>query len=214
VSRHHGSQDATVVHVVRRKAATAVLGPGVRAVIWVAGCLLNCRGCIAPETHPLGGDAISIPRLAAWLSAVARDGITLTGGEPMLQSPAMCRLIDLVREPRPDLHVMLFTGYRLEWLLRRGCDSQRELLRRVDLLVDGPYVERLHAPLKWRGSSNQRLIDLTGRTPGLEDDAPAGLEFELDEQLRLDVTGVPEAPGFRPWLESLTATTNDRRNAG
>jgi anaerobic ribonucleoside-triphosphate reductase activating protein len=165
VNRHHGTDVRDTLRISRTKDATEVLGPGTRAVIWVMGCELRCRGCIAPETHPHAGSLRETEELGAWSAAVAKDGLTVSGGEPMLQSAAVARLVDIARERRPDLHVMIYTGYRLDWLLRYGSDLQRALLTRVDLLVDGPYVERFHAPVKWRGSRNQRMIDLSGRTP-------------------------------------------------
>lgn len=203
MSRHHGTGRDDVVLVNRRKIHTRVLGPGCRAVVWVSGCELRCHGCIAPETHRHTGGEIPVHALADWVVSHACAGVTISGGEPMLQAAALNRMIDRARCRRPRLHVMLYTGYRVEWLRRRGTDHQRALLDRVDLLVDGPYVERLHAPLRWRGSTNQRLVDISGRTPELEEpDAPAGIELELTLDLIVEVTGVPPTPGFRTWLES------------
>jgi anaerobic ribonucleoside-triphosphate reductase activating protein len=203
MSRHHGTGRDDAVIVNRRKTHTKLLGPGCRAVIWVSGCELRCRGCIAPETHPHAGGEIAVDTLADWIAENACAGLTISGGEPMLQAAALSRVIDRARTRRPGLHVMLYTGYRVDWLRRRGADRQRELLDRTDLLIDGPYIERFHAPLRWRGSTNQRLIDLTGRTPGLDEpDEPAGIELELTPGLIVEVTGVPPVPGFRTWLET------------
>lgn len=201
MSRHHGSGRDDAVLVNRRKPHTPVLGPGCRAVIWVSGCELRCRGCIAPETHPHTGGEIAVAALAEWAIAHACDGLTISGGEPMLQAAALNRVIERTRAERPGLHLMLYTGYRVEWLRRSGSQAQRELLACVDLLVDGPYVERQHRPLRWRGSTNQRLIDLTGRTPELDEpDLSAGIELELTPDLTVELTGVPPTPGFRSWL--------------
>jgi anaerobic ribonucleoside-triphosphate reductase activating protein len=202
MSRHHGTTRDDVVVLSRRKTHTARLGPGDRAVIWVAGCELRCNGCIAPDTHPHAGTEIPVDELATWITRHANDGVTISGGEPMLQASAVTRVIDRVREARSDLHVMLYSGYRLEWLRSRGSVDQQRLLKRLDLLVDGPYVERFHAPIRWRGSTNQRLIDLSGRTPGLDEpDEAAGIDLELNGGLTVELTGVPPTPGFRRWLE-------------
>lgn len=202
MSRHHGTNRHDAVVVNRCKASTQVLGPGDRAVFWVAGCELRCRGCIAPETHPAAGREVPVRDLGGWVVRHARDGLTISGGEPMLQARAIARVIDEVREARPGLHVMLYSGYRLEWLRSKGSVNQRRLLRHVDLLVDGPYIERLHAPVRWRGSRNQRLIDLSGQTPELGDpDHSAGIELDITDDLIVELTGVPPAPGFRRWLE-------------
>jgi anaerobic ribonucleoside-triphosphate reductase activating protein len=143
---------------------------------------------------------------------VAKEGLTISGGEPTLQSAAVSIVIDEARKER-DLHVMLYTGYRLEWLRSKGSEAQRALLDRVDLLVDGPYVERLHRRLKWRGSTNQRLLDLSGRGGVPSDDEPAGIDLDLDlsrthdtgsrQHVDIAVTGVPDQPGLRAWLDSL-----------
>ena len=202
MSRHHGTAREDAVLVNRRKDHTEVLGPGCRAVIWVSGCELRCHGCIAPETHPHTGGEIAVDALATWIVGHACDGVTISGGEPMLQAAALNRVIDRARAERPELHVMAYTGYRVEWLRRTGVDAQRALLERVDLLVDGPYVERLHGGLRWRGSSNQRLIDLSGRTPELDaPDLSAGIELEVTPGLTVELTGVPPTPRFREWLE-------------
>ena len=202
MSRHHGTAREDVVVLSRRKAHTTRLGPGDRAVVWVAGCELRCNGCIAPDTHSHAGSETPVDELATWITRHASDGVTISGGEPMLQARAVTRVIDQVREARPALHVMLYSGYRLEWLRRTGSADQHRLLKRLDLLVDGPYIERLHAPIRWRGSTNQRLIDLSGRTPGLDDpDEAAGIDLELKSGLWVELTGVPPTRGFRRWLE-------------
>lgn len=205
MSRHHGIGSADVVYVARRQARTEVLGPGLRSAVWVQGCHLRCRGCVAAETHPLvGGEPVPAGALGRWLAEHAVDGVTVSGGEPMLQAIALVATIDVLRELRPRLSMMIYTGYRVEWLQREGNSAQRALISRADLLVDGPYVERWHAALRWRGSSNQRLLDLSGRhTADLVDDEPAGLELELDGELGLLVTGVPPMPRFRDWVQAL-----------
>ncbi|MCB1221809.1 MAG: radical SAM protein [Planctomycetales bacterium] len=187
------------LRIFRRQDRTAVLGPGIRAVIWVQGCPFGCPGCIVPESWPGdGGETVTISEMTDWLLGLPGiEGLTLSGGEPMQQPEALRDLITRVRASR-DIGVMCYTGYRHEDLLHRGSDSQRTLLAQVDLLVDGPYIRHRHAELKWRGSSNQRLIDLNGRyadeLAGL-DDSPVGLELQLDDE-GLSFTGVPPRSGF------------------
>src|ERR1700722_19472169 len=81
-----------------------VLGPGVRAVIWVQGCPLRCPGCIAPETLPFAaadgnvGGVRSVADLAGWLAELDEtEGVTLSGGEPFAQAEALAELLDTVR---------------------------------------------------------------------------------------------------------------------
>jgi len=191
------------LRIFRRQDRTAVLGPGMRAVIWVQGCPFGCPGCIVPESWAEdGGQAYGVEELAAWLLALdGIEGLTLSGGEPMKQPAALCAFIDIVRARR-DLGVMCYTGYRHGDLQHRGSEWQRALLARTDLLIDGPYIQSRHADLLWRGSDNQRLIDLSGRYSAVLAELGAtgsGLELEIDNE-SLFFTGVPPQPGFREAL--------------
>lgn len=186
---------STDLRLFRREAACRVLGPGTRAVLWVQGCSLGCPGCLVPDSWPAEGESLPVDEVAAWILRCAGiEGITLSGGEPMQQAGALASLIDRVRGRR-DLGVMCYTGYRLEQL--RGA-SQRALLERIDLLVDGPYEAARHADLRWRASSNQRLIALTDRYRAALDEADrsAGLEFSFNARGQFTFAGVPPWPGY------------------
>ncbi len=203
---HRGFGDPEYLRVARVIDHTRVLGPGTRASVSVQGCLLRCQGCHSPAGKALdGGERMLVAELAERLLALPVDGITFSGGgEPMLQAAALVALCDRLRARRPELSLMSYSGYRLEVLRDQGSSAQRALLDRLDLLVDGPYVARLHAPLRWRGSSNQRLIALTARHAGdLLPDEHAGMELELDDDLRLSWVGVPPRPGFLETLERI-----------
>jgi anaerobic ribonucleoside-triphosphate reductase activating protein len=210
VSRHWGSSERSSLRVARLIDHTRVLGPGTRAVVVVQGCHLRCRGCIAAATHPLdGGEEIRIEDLGAHLLALDDiDGVTLTGGEPFLQAPALSRLLDDLRGKRPEISAMSFSGYRVEWLRTKGSPAQRRLLDRLDVLVDGPYVRRLHADLRWRGSTNQRIHALSPRHRAEIEgtgDCGAGVEFTIDEELGLEWVGVPPVPDFAARLAAHAA---------
>ena len=132
-------------------------GEGIRYAIFMQGCLRNCEGCQNPATHPLDGG--KIVDTAELINAVKRNpllsGITLTGGEPLLQIPAA---IELARATKNlGLNVWCYTGYKFEEI---PSDAQ-ELLKYVDVLVDGEFILALRdLELDFRGSSNQRIIDL------------------------------------------------------
>ena len=132
-------------------------GTGIRYAIFMQGCLRHCKGCQNPGTHDInGGRIVDTSEL---IDAIKKNpllaGITLTGGEPLLQLDAA---IELARETKKlGLNVWCYTGYTFEELP----DAARELLKYVDVLVDGPFVEELKdLELDFRGSSNQRIIDL------------------------------------------------------
>ncbi|BCJ74590.1 hypothetical protein CS0771_41340 [Catellatospora sp. IY07-71] len=196
--------------------AADVLGPGRRYVVWVQGCPLDCAGCVSPQWIPdEGGTDLGVEELAATIAESAVDGLTLSGGEPFAQAEALVELVAAVRRRR-DLSVMSYTGFVLERLRSHGTAAQRALLGMLDILVDGPYVRRLHADLRWRGSSNQRVHLLTGRhadLAGLADESQ-GLQLEVADDGGLRWIGVPVIPDFRQRLEArLDLTIPDRKES-
>ena len=217
MSAHEPSRTLRVARVAER---CRVLGPGTRSVVWVQGCALRCRECIAPEALPMsGGRELTAKELSARLLGAAQPGLTLSGGEPFLQAAALVELVDRMRERRPGLSVMSYSGYTLARLRRRGDAAQRALLARLDILVDGPYLPERHAALRWRGSSNQRLHVLSDRHPDLlaELDLPSGIDVEIDPDGRMRWSGVPPIRGFQEQLEgsliaSGLAVQGDRRS--
>jgi anaerobic ribonucleoside-triphosphate reductase activating protein len=193
------------VTVSRTLERCEVLGPGRRAVIWVQGCPLRCPGCLAPQTLPFdGGTVVPVADLAAWLIGLDDiEGVTISGGEPFAQADSLAALIDQVRSVRPDFTAMCYSGFTLA-ALRRGTSGQRDLLDRIDLLVDGPYQRGKHGNLRWRGSANQRIVALSGRYGGaaLEPDVGQGIEFTLDRDGSLSWAGVPDEPRFKERIEA------------
>ena len=203
------STKAKQLRIFRRQSPVRVLGPYQRAVIWVQGCDWGCRGCIVPESwSKTVGELVSLEDLQAWILAQPEiEGITFSGGEPMLQADALTELVDRVRRER-DLGVVCYTGFSRQRLEAQGTLAQRALLSRVDLLIDGLYRENQHGNLLWRGSSNQGLHLLTKRyrtvlaTMLARGDVSAGLEFVSSTERELYFTGVPEQVGFRETFEA------------
>ena len=149
------------------------LGPGLRYIIWVQGCMQHCEGCISPQSRPMTvNQLISIETLVE--SIVAKSdiaGITISGGEPFLQASKLTTLLQEVKKRRPELTVMVYTGYTIKQL---DSDVAKEFLQYIDLLIDGPYVDELNDEKGLRGSSNQRLHFLTDRLLSYQDDLENG----------------------------------------
>jgi anaerobic ribonucleoside-triphosphate reductase activating protein len=136
---------------------SAVDGPGLRLAVFFQGCPHKCKGCHNPETHDTcGGREIDTDEITEKLKNPLCAGITLTGGEPFLQTEQLVFLAKRTKEL--GLNVVCFTGYTLEQLLKAG---KREALEYIDILIDGPYTEELRTfDLPFRGSKNQRMIDV------------------------------------------------------
>lgn len=134
-------------------------GVGIRFVIFFQGCLHNCKGCHNPETHSLiGGYCINVKKIIQEFDRnKLLTGITFSGGEPFLQASKIINLAKYVRENGKT--VWVYTGFVIEELL--GVEDAFELLRNIDVLVDGKFIkEQKDLRLRFRGSRNQRIIDM------------------------------------------------------
>ena len=150
------------------KHCNMVNGEGLRTVIWVSGCDRNCPGCFSPHTHdPKAGvefndsakEELFRDSSEEWCS-----GITFCGGEPMhpANRETVTRLAKEHRERFPEKTIWMYTGYTWAELLED--ESASEILRYMDVICDGPFVESLKdVDLKWVGSSNQNVIDVKER---------------------------------------------------
>jgi anaerobic ribonucleoside-triphosphate reductase activating protein len=188
-----------------------VLGPPGASVVWVSGCGIGCQGCTTPELwSPSAGTGYDLDVLVAMLVEHGAGHVTWSGGEPFDQAPAVSRAISAMRAARPNVTHMVYSGYPLRHLRRRGAGA-RALLEAADLLVDGPYVERRHASLRWRGSSNQRLVDLSGRLVSwlAEPDVTAGVQKHVDPDGRFRFSGVAPVPRFRDQIEAALGRGED-----
>lgn len=182
-----------VLNIAATCRATRALGPGIRSVVWVQGCSFRCPGCVAPDWVPLKPARLVDPhQLAGELLADPRvTGVTFSGGEPMLQASGLARLARILRGRR-DLTIICFTGFQFDQLQRNPPGpGVPELLDLIDVLVDGPYIERLNNNLGLRGSQNQRVLHLTNRLRDYDfENAPRAAEIQLNEG-HMMMVGVP-----------------------
>jgi len=140
-------------------------GPGLRMVIWTQGCPHRCKGCHNPQTHRFdGGFETEVDDIIEQMKNLKlHRGITISGGEP-LEQPEACREIAEAAK-NMGLDVWVYTGYTFEAILDRSESDKRpwaELLKVVDVIIDGPFIlEKKNMLLRFRGSENQRIIDVS-----------------------------------------------------
>ena len=147
-------------------------GPGIRVSLFVSGCRNHCKGCFQPETwnflygKPYTKD--SEEEIIKALSLHHIKGLTILGGEPFEpeNQEALLPLIKRVRKELPDKDIWMFSGYRLDdEILKDGVhphtDISNEIISNIDVLVDGRFIEeKKNLSLVFRGSENQRIIDI------------------------------------------------------
>ena len=155
---------------------SVVDGPGIRYTVFTQGCRHHCKGCHNPQTHDFSGgyEVDTDDLLEELIQDPLLQGVTFSGGDPFEQPAPLADLAAKVHKAGRD--VMAYTGYTFEQLLERGErePSVMDLLRQTDVLIDGRFVlELLDYDLRFRGSSNQRVIDVpqslaTGRVVTFE----------------------------------------------
>ena len=136
-------------------------GEGLRAVVWTQGCPHGCPGCHNPQTHAFdGGTSVASESILEQLKAhFYLDGVTFSGGEPMAQAAACGELAQAVHHL--GRNVWCYTGYTWEALMEAQDPDQRMFLEQIDVLIDGPFLlAQKSLNLRFRGSANQRLIDV------------------------------------------------------
>jgi anaerobic ribonucleoside-triphosphate reductase activating protein len=171
---------------------STVNGPGARAVIWVQGCSLGCPGCWNPQTHdPLLGFRLDVSEILEWFAKASRvnwiEGLTISGGEPMEQAPAVLELLRRLKAARPAMTTGLFSGYterELPDTLWRAMQSH------LDFAVLGRYNagRRSHDPLLT--STNQVLRLYTTRY-SMANFAAQSVEVHIDDTGLTQITGFP-----------------------
>ncbi|WP_031513460.1 anaerobic ribonucleoside-triphosphate reductase activating protein [Desulfofalx alkaliphila] len=140
-------------------AGSVVDGLGIRTVVFFQGCPRQCPGCHNPTEIPFeGGQEIWVDRLAEKImdkTTVLTKGITFSGGDPLAQPEALLETIKLIKQQKPQFDIWVYTGYTFEEV------KHLPVIPLIDVLVDGPFIqEKRDLSLAFRGSSNQRLIDV------------------------------------------------------
>jgi anaerobic ribonucleoside-triphosphate reductase activating protein len=155
-----------ILHISGIVNDSIVDGPGLRVVVFTQGCDKNCRACHNPEARKVEGGAPYTPEevFEKIRGNPLISGVTFSGGEPLLQSAALIPLARLIKGA--GLHLAIYTGDTFEEIMSmENASAQKsqkaELLSLADILVDGPFIqEQKTLTLPFRGSSNQRILDL------------------------------------------------------
>ena len=136
-------------------------GPGVRVSIFMQGCQFHCKNCFNQETWDFnGGEEFTDDTIKKVLDLCDKSevkGLSILGGEPMNPTniEGTTKLAKAFKEKYPEKNIWTWSGYRYEDL------KDKEVMKYIDVLVDGNYKDELHNPtLKWKGSENQRVIDV------------------------------------------------------
>lgn len=137
-------------------------GPGVRVSVFMQGCSFHCKNCFNPETWNFeGGKEFTDETIEKVLELCSKEhvkGLSILGGEPMHPKniDATTKLAKAFKEKYPNKNLWVWSGFEFDKDLKG-----KEVLNYIDVLIDGVYKDELHDPtLKWRGSSNQRVIDV------------------------------------------------------
>ena len=137
-------------------------GEGIRVSIFMQGCTFNCKNCFNPETHDFkGGKKFTDETIEKVLELCDDEhiaGLSILGGEPMHPDniEGTTLLAKRFKEKFPNKNIWVWSGFKFEEYLK-----DKEVLKYIDVLIDGQYVDELRDPtLQWRGSSNQRVIDV------------------------------------------------------
>ena len=137
-------------------------GPGVRVSVFMQGCSFHCKNCFNSETWDFeGGKEFNDETIEKILNLCGQnyiEGLSILGGEPMHPTniEGTTKLAKAFKEKYPNKSIWVWSGFLYDRDLK-----DKEVLKYIDVLVDGQYVDELHDPtLKWRGSSNQRVIDV------------------------------------------------------
>lgn len=188
-------------------------GPGRRAALFVQGCPIRCPGCQSPHLWDAeGGHEATVEEIAGQLLATGRP-VTISGGEPFAQAEALAALVSELRATDPAIHILIYTGFTLEDLqaIADATPGVNETLAIADALVDGPYIARLdHDGMQWRGSSNQRPINLVAtRATGWQETVT--LDWDTPQVIITEAGNLLAAADFADLFFNLGVEAKSRR---
>lgn len=186
---------------------TTALGPGNRAAIWFQGCERRCKGCMSPNSRPLDGGATwEVEDLVNTVCSFKDiEGVTVSGGEPFLQSNALFELLSGIRKRR-DLGVIIYTGNTIKQLKDMHDNTIDAIIYELaDIIIDGEYIDELNDGGSLKGSSNQVVNFITDRYKKykyLYESNQRNIQIMIQGNESL-LIGVPERKTLEEWKKAL-----------
>lgn len=195
---------------------TRVLGPELRAAIWLQGCSRRCKGCMSPLTQPLdGGRLEDVEKIIHLLLAVKEiEGITISGGEPFLQADSLAYLLSELRQ-RSDLGIIIYTGYRLDELKEMNDRNTERIISLADIIIDGEYVDELNNGGALKGSNNQKVHFLSDRYlkyRAVYEEKVRNVEVFATER-DLFMVGIPEKQTLYEYISAVNGIWVEQRDS-
>ncbi|MEY8330826.1 4Fe-4S single cluster domain-containing protein [Lachnospiraceae bacterium 48-33] len=176
----------------------SLLGPAPRLLLWVHGCNKKCPGCIAVDwNNALSAQySLSVGTLIQLINANSDiEGITISGGEPFLQAEALSQLICNINKG-----IIIYSGYTKHELEQMSSEYVAAILKSIDVLIDGEYIEDLNDDKPFRGSSNQIIHQFTDRYNWFySSDSKRNTQIEKKEGF-LYLYGIPDKLTRTEWL--------------
>lgn len=195
--REYG-QKGGLINMAAFLARSEVNGPGVRAVVWVQGCMRRCAGCFNQDMQEFrDNEIVSVEQLAERILAIqGLEGVSFSGGEPFAQALPLAQLAETLT--RQGLNIVIFTGYTYTELKAGNDPAWNRLLAAADMLVAGPFVQELPAQKYLLASANQELILLTDRLkthPAIGNHPETTVEVTIDTTGNVSITGLTNKIG-------------------
>ncbi|MFI3211407.1 MAG: 4Fe-4S single cluster domain-containing protein [Peptostreptococcaceae bacterium] len=186
--------------------STKVLGPGSRFCIWFQGCNKRCNGCINEEGQDInGGFDIKLNDLFEKIkNENSITGITISGGEPFLQKDKLLEFINIIKK-ETKLDIMIYSGYLYEDLINDSIS--KEILSKIDIFVDGEYIESKNEDQLYRGSSNQNIYILSEKYKSFETMIKSSnnrnIEFQVLDNEELFMVGIPPKGFYDEFINKI-----------
>ena len=168
--------------------STFVNGPGKRFGLWVQGCNLNCPNCFNPETHSFdSGSIYQIDEIFQMIISVKGiEGVSISGGEPFLQSNALLGLVTMIKK-KTNLSILIFSGFNLEELKKDK--TSKKILKLTDILIAGRYDQNCKINNSLLSSTNQ-VIHFFSNRYSINDIHSSDMEVIIDKQGNLILSGI------------------------